>query len=330
MSSQNNSEIEHLAAKLLNNTITKEERQRLEDWYAEIPADPTVWELADHNKYELKARLFAGIEKRIQRPAKKRVLWRSVSAAASLLLIAGLVTWTWQARMSVSKTVDHVQVLSNGKITKVYLPDHSIVWLKGNSSLDYPVKFSDSTRNVTLHGQALFEITKNPLHPFVISTSNYTTRVLGTSFNIEENPAQKTFRLTVLTGKVSVYAKNDKGLLGAKPVIVTPGKEFESVVSAGAPTVVDAKESNKLQILDGTEYNMNFENSGFRDIKARIENKFNVTIVADASLYSNCHVSADVTDQSLENTMKVLKSVLSLNDYEIKNGVIKLTGGGCN
>jgi len=330
MSTQNSSEIEHLAAKLLNNTITTEERQKLEDWYAELPSSPPVWELTDRNKEELQARILKGIEMRILKPAKKSMLWKSISVAASLLLIAGIATWTWQARDFAPKFVQHIQVLSSGKITKVYLPDHSIVWLKGDSRLEYPTIFSDSTRSVTLHGQALFEVSKDPLHPFIINTSKYVTRVLGTSFNIDENSVQKTFKLTVLTGKVSIYAKNNKGFLSARRVIVTPGKEFEVASPEDAPRVVDAGESRKLLILHGTEYDMNFENTGFRDIKARIEKKFNVTILADASLYSNCHISADVTDQSLDNTMKVLKSVLSLSDYEIENGVIKLTGGGCN
>ena len=330
MLSQNSSEIEDLAEKLLKNTITQEELQRLERWYAELPSNPPVWELADQNKNELQARLFKGIEKRIHQPAKKGRIWKSISVAASLLLIAGFVIWTSQDRDPLPEIVQHIRVASSGKITKVHLPDHSIVWLKGNSRLDYPVRFSDSTRNVTLHGQALFEVAKDPLHPFIIRTSNYVTRVLGTSFNIDENAVRKTFKLTVLTGKVSVFAADDSGFLSAKSVILTPGKEFEAASSAVAPRVIDAEESEKLLILHGTEYDMNFENTRFRDIKARIEKKFNVTILADISLYNNCNISANVTDQSLDNTMKVLKSVLSLNDYEIKNGVIKLTGGGCN
>lgn len=321
-------EIEVLAEKLLNKTITPEEFQQLESWYAETPETPPLWNLKDESKSHLESRIFSSIHARMAHPRKTIKLWKTISVAASLAVACGAGLWIWQNKNQPAEIVQYVQQSTVGKITKVYLPDHSIVWLKGNSRLDYPSKFSDSTRNVTLHGEALFEVSKDKHHPFIIATDKYITKVLGTSFNIDAT--QQKFKLTVLTGKVAISDAGRNHAKTSKQVIVTPGNEFEALSPEVAPKVVLAPVANKAQLLHGTEYDMNFENAGFEEIKTRIEKKFNVMIIADKNAYSNCNLSADVTDQSLDNTMKVLKAALSLSNYEINKNEVILTGGGCN
>lgn len=319
--------IEVLAEKLLNKTITSEEFKQLEGWYAETPETPPVWNLKDESKLHLESRIFNSIQARMREPRRTIRLWKTISVAASLAVACGAGLWIWDNNQP-AQIVQYVQQSKVGKITKVYLPDHSIVWLKGNSRLDYPSKFSDSTRNVTLHGEALFEVSKDKLHPFIIATDKYITKVLGTSFNIDAT--QQKFKLTVLTGKVAISDADRNQAKIAKQVIVTPGNEFEALGPEVTPKVVLASVSNKAQLLHGTEYDMNFESASFEEIKTRIEKKFNVILIADKSAYSNCNLSADVTDQSLDNTMKVLKAALSLSNYEINKNEVTLTGGGCN
>jgi ferric-dicitrate binding protein FerR (iron transport regulator) len=328
MPNQQNSEIENLAEKLLNNTITPEEFKQLEGWYAEMPENAPVWKLDDDNKEQLQQRLFNTINSKIKTPqVLKSFRWKYYAAAASLAIVSTVGILFWQFNHKENQIVQLVETSTLGKITKIHLPDHSIVWLKGNSRLDYPSKFSDSTRNVVLHGEALFEVAKDKLHPFVIQTGKYVARVLGTSFNINENA--QAFKLTVLTGKVAVSsAKNDAKL--AAPVIVTPGNEFEVVNPAQPARVVIAPLADKALILHGTEYDMNFESISFDDVKQRIEKKFNVQIIADKTLYANCAISADLTDQSLETTLKLVSSSINAK-FSINKDQITLTGGGdCN
>lgn len=327
MPNQQNSEIENLAEKLLNNTITPEEFKQLENWYAEVPVEAPVWNLRDEDKSQLQQRLFNSITEKMKNGRVKKLRWKYFAAAASLVAISTIGILLWQNNNQEDQIVQHVETSTSGKITKVHLPDHSIVWLKGNSRLNYPSKFSDSTRNVVLQGEALFEVAKDKMHPFVIQTGKYVARVLGTSFNINENA--QTFKLTVLTGKVAVSsAQNDAQL--AAPVIVTPGNEFEALNSTQPARVVVAAVANKALILHGTEYDMNFESVAFDEVKQRIERKFNVQIVADKALYANCAISADLTDQSLETTLKLVSSSINAK-FSITKDQITLTGGGdCN
>jgi transmembrane sensor len=327
-SQEKNSEIETLAEKQLNGTITSEEFEKLEQWYTTSPQNPVEWKLANENISELQARMLHAIKERIQEPIKTTKLWKSLTVAASILITCGIGTWIWQKKDPAVEIVQQVRLSTAGKITKVHLPDHSIVWLKGQSRLEYPSQFTDSTRNVVLHGEALFEVAKDPKHPFIITTGKYVTRVLGTSFNINENATDHTFKLTVLTGKVLI-SQNTSDSKSVKPTIVTPGNEYEMARKTTAPRVVPVPQSQKALLLQGTEYDMNFENASFEVVRSRIAKKFGVKIITDKNNYADCSLSADVTDQSLENTMKVIASVLNLKSYTINANEIKLTGGGC-
>jgi transmembrane sensor len=324
------SHIEILAEKLLNNTITTEEFKELEAWYAEVPERPAVWDLTDTNTDLLQQRLFVPIKRHVATTKDTRKLWWYISIAASILIAFSAALWIWQSGNQKEDVIAQVQTSTFGKITKVYLPDHSIVWLKGKSRLDYPSKFSDSTRNVTLHGEALFEVAKDKMHPFVIQAGKYVTRVLGTSFNINENQINKAFRLTVFTGKVAVFPSSvDRKNKTNSPIIVTSGNEFSVLSHSATPRVVTAASTEKAEMFHGTEYDMNFENVAFNEVKQRIEKKFNISISADRDKYIYCTISADVTDQSLESTLRVICAALDIK-YSINKDQITLTGGGCN
>lgn len=328
MPDKQNSEIEILARKVLTNTITPEEMEKLERWYAAVPEDAPAWNLEDGSAAQLRERLWRTISTEKNMERRRFKLSTYITAAASILVIGTACFFAFRNESRPVGSVNESRISSVGKITKIYLPDQSIVWLKGDSRLDYPSKFSDSTRNVKLKGEALFEVAKDSRHPFVIETNGYTARVLGTSFNITENLKQ--FKLTVLTGKVSITPSvAGSAIKNSKPVLVTPGTEFVVNGPADEARIVSAQVGAKADILNGTEYDMNFENTPFEEVRKRIEKKFNVKISAVAETYHNCFLSADVTDQSLDNTLKVLSAVLNAQ-YIINKDQITLTGGGCN
>lgn len=331
MTEINQEHLQLLSEKLLRGTITKEEHALLERWYATNPAQKPVWNLNGESKEELERRLFHNLQQRLQPVKKLYPVWARVSVAA-VIVAASAVALLFYLKPAPPAEIKGYKLTSTmGGIRKIVLPDHSLVWLKGESSLEYPAKFSDSTRNVVLHGEALFEVSKDKAHPFVIRTGNYITRVLGTSFNIRENQQSNAFKLTVLTGKVLVtpYHKNLGNMALKSAVLVTPGKELELISLKQSPVITIAKAEVRTSVVKGTEYDMNLNNISFAEVKLRIEKKFNVEISTSDAAYKSCLLSADVTDQSLENTIKIISAAIGAV-YKIDNSKINITGGGCN
>lgn len=271
---------------------------------------------------ELEERLYATLRDKLSprlQPVKRNTGKRWAQAAAVLLLIAAGWAGIYQWQQS-----NTVIVSADGGIKKMILPDSSIVWLKGNSSLSYHADFGKEDRHVALKGEGLFEIKKDAAHPFIVESGQYTTRVLGTSFNIKEQTKNSDFSLLVLTGKVQVVKKNSKD--NTAPLFITPDYQFIS--NNRQSSLNKASNVERAQSVNGTEYDMNFNRTAFPDIIRRVEHKFDVKFTGNYQPFEACRITADITDQSLSNSLKLLTMAINA-EYEIKDGTIIITGNGC-
>ncbi|WP_316817642.1 FecR family protein [Pedobacter nyackensis] len=131
-------------------------------------------------------------------------------AAVWTVLILGVATYgVWHTK-KVAVGPETISMLSshnpNGQRSTITLSDSSVVTLGAGSSISYPERFTGNTREISLQGEAFFEITKNPEKPFIVQTGDVQTKVLGTSFKIEAFKGQE-IAVAVATGKVQVNRK---------------------------------------------------------------------------------------------------------------------------
>lgn len=96
--------------------------------------------------------------------------------------------------------------LKNGKghTCQVQLPDGSHIWLNAGAALSYSFPFETLQRNVSLDGEAFFEVAANPHTPFRVSTAHMAIRVLGTQFNVSSDRMTGVTRTTLVKGAVEV------------------------------------------------------------------------------------------------------------------------------
>ncbi|MEO0584924.1 MAG: FecR family protein, partial [Bacteroidota bacterium] len=85
---------------------------------------------------------------------------------------------------------------------QVILPDKSEIFLAPGATVSYPPTFSRAQRSVQFEGKGFFDIEKRPEQPFVVRMLNAEVKVLGTSFQIEDNGRQTD--VTVTSGKVQL------------------------------------------------------------------------------------------------------------------------------
>lgn len=86
----------------------------------------------------------------------------------------------------------------------VTLSDGTRVWLNAASSLHFPTAFSANERNVTITGEAYFEVAKNKDKPFRVMVNGMQVEVLGTHFNVNGYENESMITTTLLEGKVRV------------------------------------------------------------------------------------------------------------------------------
>ena len=123
----------------------------------------------------------------------------------------------------------HVPAGQNAQLT---LADGSKVWLNAGSTLNFPTRFIEGKRQVILEGEGFFEVKANKEKPFIVSTSIYDIKALGTSFNVNAYKQSKEFETALLTGKVEISDRitdrvvsltpNNRAVLGNNKLSVVP------------------------------------------------------------------------------------------------------------
>jgi ferric-dicitrate binding protein FerR (iron transport regulator) len=108
-----------------------------------------------------------------------------------------------------------------GQRVSLTLQDGTVVWLNAQTSLTYPVLFSEKERRVTLAGEAWFEVAKDAERPFVVASGGVEVKVLGTKFNLHSYPQEPYSRVSLVEGSVQVSLPED----AAKSLALRPGEE---------------------------------------------------------------------------------------------------------
>lgn len=96
----------------------------------------------------------------------------------------------------------HTLIIPRGGEYRVELADGTIVWLNSETEFSYPVSFADSTREVTLKGEAYFEVAKSA-KPFKVRVEDVVVKVYGTHFNVNSYDKERV-QTVLLSGSVGV------------------------------------------------------------------------------------------------------------------------------
>lgn len=102
------------------------------------------------------------------------------------------------------ETPSNTLIVPCGGEYSLVLSDGSRVYLNSMSKLVFPVRFSGKNREVTLEGEAFFEVAKDKSKPFIVSIRGMKVEVLGTSFDIKSYPNDSQSFTTLVEGKVKI------------------------------------------------------------------------------------------------------------------------------
>lgn len=96
-----------------------------------------------------------------------------------------------------------VTVPRGGEPQHLQLPDHTEVWLNTASSITYPTKFTGDTREISMTGQAYFEVAKTGQR-FFAQTRTDKIEVMGTHFDINAYEEEGSVKTTLIEGKIKI------------------------------------------------------------------------------------------------------------------------------
>ncbi|MBD8488399.1 FecR domain-containing protein [Echinicola sp. CAU 1574] len=215
----------------------------------------------------------------------------------------------------------------SGKKSKIHLPDGSIVWLNSSSQLSYPEFFANEKREIWLEGEAFFEVTRDEERPFMVHTGRVTTKVLGTSFNINSFENEDNIAVSVVTGKVQVIASDSSQNSRDQRAILIPGEmasfhKEEETIKVGK---VDAS-----QIAMWKDKTLLFDKDPFSKVLFELERWYGVEIENQSPQTNRCIIQGKYHNESLDNVLISLQYALGF-EYEIdsRSKKIVIKGGNC-
>ncbi|MBX2968263.1 MAG: FecR family protein [Cyclobacteriaceae bacterium] len=303
--------------------VTEQERVKIEAWLeVQKTDDDTDLEMSKQDEDRIFQRLtdkFTSVEDVVKLKPKRKLRLDQwiVRMAAALAIISALSYAAWYFSAG---NPYQLEVTSENGVDKIILNDGSLVWMHEGSNISYAENPANGLRYAIFEGDALFEVAKDADRPFIIECGEMKVKVLGTSFNLRTR--QKHIELTVLTGKVNLSSTTDEvgiDVLPHEKVIYHSSGEFEKQTPA---------ETEITDITKNTQYDMQFTNQEMREVLARMEKKFDITIKLSEKSIQRCQITADFTDRPLESSLQLMTEILNV-EYSIKDSTVTLTGTGC-
>jgi transmembrane sensor len=326
--------------KYLQGEATPEEEKMIDSWYTDMGKDSHSF-IDSPEESELENKYWSAITDHIRHSkeaAKNRTLipWKSLGIAASVLVAMFsylYMTFYMSGNENPMALQDQNklkwdQISNSGKSQQiVILPDESKVILEPNSQLKFSSAFDESERAVYLKGEAFFEVTRSVTRPFLVHTSNLTTKVLGTSFTIKAFEEEKNVIVAVKTGKVSVYT-NKKENTKTDEIILTPNQKivFDKAENKVSRMIVESPQA----ILPAAEVRkMRFEAAPVSEIFHAIEKVYGVELVFDEDKFSGCTLTSVISDGDLYNRLDIICKAIGAT-YILEENKILISGAGCN
>lgn len=164
-------------------------------------------------------------------------------------------------------------IVPYGKRSKIILSDGTKVWINSGSKLTFPPVFKGANREVTLTGEALFDVTKDPAKPFFVKTENFKLKVYGTRFNVQAYEQEQQENIVLVEGKISM------NLNGEKEVFLSPYQKA---------TLSKGEMDFQIQNVEDTELYtawiegyLVFKNEDIKEVLKRVSRYYNVPIEVD-------------------------------------------------
>jgi len=242
----------------------------------------------------------------------------SIAAGIAIAVLFFLFHYTLQNEGTkphiAAKITYIIKETKKGEKLNVSLPDGSNIRLNSSSKLQIPSDYGSSDdRMVKLEGEAFFNVSKFEGKSFKVISQGVTTKVLGTTFNINSKPKESEVVVAVVTGKVQVTTKRAQ-------IILNP-KELTQVSSES----INLKKSNyDLDATIGWSGDLLvFKEDSFEDVIKDLEEWYGVEFVVEKQPQINEKYSGKFENSSLQLVLEGLGFSSSF-DYEIKGKTVFL------
>ena len=316
-----------LVASMWNGNATPEEKIIFDQWLNENEENKQFYN-SINRIFPVKKQYDGDTKRRIYNKIQQTILpkqitrrirfWRySTVASITVIIVLGVMLLSKKPAVDMDTFVEAQTPC--GVKSKIFLPDGTVVYLNAGSFLRYPVRFNKAKRQVTLEGEAYFEVIRDLKHPFIVQTNQVTIKVYGTHFNVNTFDDKGLIETTLVEGSVGIFKKSD--IDQKNGIKLEPNQQAVYDISTGKILVKKVEAELSTVWKDGKIY---FENETLASITKKLERNFNVSIrITSPKLRSELFYGLFTKKKNIFQLLDVMKIHNNFN-YTMKNDTILL------
>jgi transmembrane sensor len=324
--------IDYLISRYLAGEASDDERLQLERWMDESDVNRKYFSdirfvhdkaVASHHIKRVNVdKAWAGVHHQMHSPVGKKVInnrhipqW--FRYAAVFVLLIGVAFWLYTSYFTASKK--EVVITSKNVSINHELADSSVVVLNKNSKITYGAHFGKKIREVTLSGEANFNVCHNAEVPFVVLAEGTLIKDIGTSFIVKAKPSSAIVQVFVESGKVAFYSSKDHG--------VELNKGETGIYEKATKTFRKFKVLENIILKDSKV--LIFQNAELSYVIEQLSSVYHTNIKLSNDQLSNCRITVAFENENIDSIIGIVTETLGLRGVKTTDGYL-VEGNSCN
>lgn len=270
--------------------------------------------------------LYSAIQKDIQKApglfSLHRTDWMgyAIKVAAAILVIATASVFSnsyekYAAEKQIAEQQPVIFKTQDEENRNITLADGTEIRMNSNSEISVASDYLMGTREITLSGEAYFDVEHNPDQPFIIHTNRSSVEVLGTAFNVRSRMDQENVQVAVVEGRVAF--RSEENGTGSEQLAVFLSKDQFGYLDLNnrSINVDDFAVENYLAWKSGR---FSFEELTMEQVCTQLNRIYNTECSFGDSEIQSMKLTANFSSESLEKTLEVISMTLEVG-YQLRD-----------
>ena len=252
--------------------------------------------------------------------------WKNILKYAAVVICAfGLSYFAFDTKNKDVLNSEEITIIeksnSKGQKSQILLKDQSKIILNSDSRIVYNSDFGISNRDITLSGEAYFEVEKNVEIPFNVIVNNTTVTAIGTSFNISTFNDVGTTSISLATGKAKIITKGNQNIPNTE-IYLELGQQY-LVNQKNERAIVKSFDPQK--VLSWKDNILYFDDTKMTELISTLERWYNVKIIVlNPEHIASVSGTGQFKNESLENVLRILSYSLEF-DYKLNEDKVTIS-----
>lgn len=239
---------------------------------------------------------------------RKRILFYKMVAVFLALISISIFLFKSQDPRLLTSTI----LTDKAQISRLILPDSTVIWLNSGSRLSYDNAYGVKNRNLRLYGEAFFQVKKNKKLPFHVLAGNHDVKVTGTSFMVTNYDRFSTLEVILEEGSVQIVNQANR-----TQSRLIPNQKYSYNKATGLASIQKVIPQNLTSWRYGT---INFYQSTLEDIATKLELKYNQPFVLSKSI-KNTHFTFTIVDEKLPDVLSILEEISTIKATQVNDTI---------